>query len=48
MNVRILILKSDKLSAFLKPGSNLFHSIIVDGKNEFLKKVMVCIKKRNV
>ena len=38
MNLRILVLKRDKLSSFLRPGSNLFHSIIVDGKNEYLKK----------
>ena len=36
INVRILVLKTDKLSAFLRPGSNLF--VIVDGKNKFLKK----------
>ena len=34
MNLRILILKTDKLSAFLGPGSSLFHSMIVDGQNE--------------
>ena len=39
MNLRILVLKNDKLSAFLRTGSNLFHSMIVGGKNEFLKKL---------
>ena len=38
INLRILVLKTDKLSAFLRPVSNLFHSMIVDGKNKFLKK----------
>ena len=44
MNLRILVLKSDKLSAFLRPGSNLFHSMIVDGKNEFLKKLWFVLR----
>ena len=38
MNLRMFVLKSDKLSAFLRPGSSLFHSTIVDGKNELFKK----------
>ena len=46
MNLRILVLKSDKLSAFLRPGSNLFHSMIVDGKNEFLKKLWFVLRRR--
>ena len=33
----VLVLKADKLSAFLRPRFNLFHSMIVDGINEFLK-----------
>ena len=45
MNLRILVLKSDKLSAFLRPGSNLFHSMIVDGKNEFLKKLWFVLRR---
>ena len=44
MNLRIIVLKSDKLSAFLRPGSNLFHSMIVDGKNEFLKKLWFVLR----
>ena len=47
MNLRILVLKTDKVSSFLRSGSNLFHSMIVDG-NKFLKKVVVCIKKGNI
>ena len=46
MNLRMLVLKSDKLSAFLRPGSNLFHSMIVDGKNGFLKKLWFVLKRR--
>ena len=45
MNLRILILKTDKLSAFLRPGSNLFHSMIVDGKNKFFKKLWFVLKR---
>ena len=37
MNLRILLLKTEKLSGFLIWGSRLFHSVIVDGKKEFLK-----------
>ena len=29
MNLRISVLKIDELSAFLRPGSILFHSMIV-------------------
>ena len=36
MNLTILVLKADKLSAFLRLGSNFFHPMIVDGKNESL------------
>ena len=45
MNLRMLVLKSDKLSAFLRPGSSLFHSMIVDGKNEFLKKLWFALRR---
>ena len=45
MNLRMLVLKSDKLSAFLRPGPSLFHSRIVDGKNEFLKKLWFALRK---
>ena len=44
MNLRTLVLKSDKLSAFLRPGSGLFHSMIVDRKNEFLKKLWCALR----
>ena len=32
--------------SFLRPGSNLFHSMIVDRKNEFLKKIWFALKSR--
>ena len=44
INLRMLVLKSNKLSAFLRPGSNLFYSMIVDGKNEFLKKLLFVLR----
>ena len=46
MDLRILVLKSDKLSTFLRPGYNLFHSMIVDGKREFFKKLWFFLKRR--
>ena len=45
MNLRMLVLKSDRLSAFLRPGSSSFHSMIVDGKNEFLKKLWFALRR---
>ena len=39
MNLRILLLKTEKFSGFLRLGSRLFHSIIVDGKKRLLKVV---------
>ena len=39
MNLRILLLKTEKFLGFLRLGSRLFHSIIVDGKKRFLKKL---------
>ena len=45
MNLRILVLKTDKLSkAFLRPGSNLLY-LILDGKNEFLKKLRFVLRR---
>ena len=38
MNLRILVLKTEKLSDFPRRGSQLFNSITVDRKKEFLKK----------
>ena len=45
MDLRILVLKSNKLSAFLRPGYNLFHSMIVDGKSKFLKKLWFLFRR---
>ena len=36
---RTLFLKVLKLPEFLRSGASLFHSAIVDGKNEFLKNL---------
>ena len=45
MNLRMLVLKSDKFSAFLRPGSSSFYSMTVDGKNEILKKLWFALRK---
>ena len=45
MNLRMLVLKSGKLSAFLRPGSSSFHSMTVDGKNEFLKTLWFALRR---
>ena len=39
MNFKILLLKTPTLSELRMPGSRLFHSFIVEGKKEFLKKL---------
>ena len=45
INFNILVLKTDKVLAFLRRGSILFHSIIVDGKKEFLKKLRFILRR---
>ena len=45
INFRILFLKILKLLEFLMLWSSLFHSIIVDGKKQFFKKVCLVLKK---
>ena len=45
MNLTILVLKANKLSAFLRPGSNLFDPVIVDGKNKFFKRLWFVLRK---
>ena len=35
MNLKVLVLKTDKLSAFPSPGFNFSHSMIVDAQIEF-------------
>ena len=39
MNFKILLLKKPTLSELRMSGSRLFHSFIVEGKKEFLKKL---------
>ena len=42
---RILFLKSTKLFEFGRVGSKLFHSMLVEGKKEFLKKLCLISKQ---
>ena len=39
MNFKIVLLKTPTLSELRISGSRLFHSFIVEGKKEFLKKL---------
>ena len=45
INFRILFLKSTKRFEFRRLGSKLFHSMIVKGKKEFLKKLCLILKQ---
>ena len=45
MNLRMLSLKELKLVEFPIAGSRLFHSIMVDGKKVFLKKLCLIFIK---
>ena len=45
MNLRILVLKTEKMFDFLKRGSKLFHSTIVDGKKKALKKLCFVFRR---
>ena len=47
MNLRIFFFKTKKFSDFLRWGSRLFHSIMVDGKKVF-EKVLFCFKKGDI
>ena len=38
-------MKSTKLFEFQRVGSKLFHSMIVEGKKEFLKKLCLILKQ---
>ena len=40
MNLRILVLKIEKLSDFLRQGSKLFHPIMFNGKKEVFENVV--------
>ena len=44
-NFMILSLKSTNLFEFQRVGSKLFHSIIVEEKKEFLKKLCLFLKQ---
>ena len=44
MKWRIFFLNIDKLSELQMAGSSLFHSEIVEGKKEFLKKLCFTLK----
>ena len=44
INVMKLFLKPTKLFKFWRVGSKLFHSIIVEGKKKFLKKLCLILK----
>ena len=48
MNLRILVLKIEKLSDFLRQGSKLFHPIMVNGKKEVFENVVFWVYKGNV
>ena len=45
MTLRILFVKTEKLSDFLGRGSKLFHSIMVDWKKELLKKLCFVFRR---
>ena len=44
INFKILFLKILRLGAFWISGSNLFHSMMTDGKKVFLKKLCLTLK----
>ena len=45
LTLRILVLKAEKLSGFLKQGSKLFHSVMVSGNKFFLKKLCFVFRR---
>ena len=45
MKLRVLLLKIDKLTVFLRPGSKLIHSMIVNGENGFLEKLWFVLRR---
>ena len=44
MNLKILLLKAEKVSEFLIFKSKLFHSMAVDGEKGFLKNLCLALK----
>ena len=45
INFRILFLETAKLFEFRKVESKMFHSVIVEGRKEFLKKLCLILKQ---
>ena len=45
INFKILFLKAEKVIEFLIFNSNLFHSVAVDGKKEFIEKSCLPLKR---
>ena len=45
INFKILFLKAEKVLEFLIFKSKLFHSMTVDGKKEFIKKICLSLKR---
>lgn len=46
MNLILLVLKTKNLSRFLRPGSRLFHSVMIDEKERVFEKVVACVYER--
>ena len=46
INFKILFLKSTKPFEFQRVGSKLFHSMVLEGKEEFLKNLCLVLKQR--
>ena len=45
INFKILLLKAGKVLEFLVFKSKLFHSMTVEGKKEFIKKLCLSLKR---
>ena len=45
INFKILLLKAEKALEFLVFKSKLFHSMTVEGKKEFIKKLCLSLKR---
>ena len=45
INFKILLLKAEKVLEFLVFKSKLFHSMTVEGKKEFIKKLCLSLKR---
>ena len=43
MASRILLLKTEKLSNFVRQGSKSFHLVMVNGKKSVFEKVVFCV-----